>query len=92
MKNKIYLSFSVMLFFSVFTTHICAQVLIRPGYGEFIMINYQSTFTGNIVFEGLTNPEEYKNKKFKVFFIDFGKQEIIPKTYISRELTGRKNR
>jgi len=90
MMYKICLSFSVMLFFSIFTTHVCAQDLIRPGYGEFKMINSQSTFTGNIVFEGLTNPEEYKNKIFKVFFIDFGKQKIIPKTYMSKELTGRK--
>jgi len=91
LKYKISISFSVMLFLSAFTTHICAQALIRPGYGEFKMINSQSTFTGNVVFEGLTNPEEYINKKFKVVFINFEKQKIIPKTYISREFKGRES-
>lgn len=91
MKYKIRFVFSVMLFFSFFANHICAQNLIRPGYGEFKMINSQSTFTGNIAIEGLPNPEKYKNKKFKVFFIKPENQDVIKKTYISKGLEVRKS-
>lgn len=74
-----------MLFLSLFSTHSSAEDLIRPGYAEYKMIDSQSTFSGNIVIEGLANPAKYMNKKFKVYFIKPEKKEIIPKTYMSRK-------
>lgn len=91
MRYKIHLPLSAVLFFSVFANHIHAEGLIRPGYGEFKMINSQNTFTGNIVIEGLAKPDEYIDKKFNVFFLKLEKQEIIKKTYVLAKQAIRKS-